>query len=314
MQVIGFTTWNDRHNNDTSESAKQIVIEYLRERGLAYGGTFHQQSHGVPMFDNGRVYQVSMRDWGELIADMVRDHDRMAYCKYAWEYALPTLGAVPSHFKERVYDSIDAYRLGYMDTSGEVDRPKAVSEVRSLPILVVIDMQPDFLTGPLGNKECKAVIPFVNSLIVDNEWAGIIATRDTHWCNYRETLEGIKLPVEHCMLGTDGWQLESSVMRSLEMAKSTRYAVCNKNTFGCVDLPRTVASIAVRNNKTQEDMEIHMCGVCTSICVMTNAALLRTHFPNAKIVIHKMATADVSPEMKEHALAVLQSIQCDIDD
>ena len=124
MNVIGFTSWNELHDRDTSDEARNAVISYLRENRLAYGGFFHQMNFGVPMLDNKKVYSVSNRDWGELIAEMIGDTDRMAYCKYAWEFALPSLGSVPSHFKEKIYDAIDAYRLGYMEKKIEQEVKK----------------------------------------------------------------------------------------------------------------------------------------------------------------------------------------------
>lgn len=124
MKVIGFTSWNERHKVDRSEEARLAVIEYLKENKLAYGGVFHQQKYGVPMLDNKKVYAVSMRDWGQLIADMIDDRDKMAYCKYAWEYSLASLGSIPSHFEQKIYDAIDAYRMGYMDVEENKHKPK----------------------------------------------------------------------------------------------------------------------------------------------------------------------------------------------
>jgi len=124
MKVIGFTSWNERHKVDRSDEAKQAVISYLKENGLAYGGAFHQQQYGVPMLDNKKVYAVSMRDWGELIAEMLDDNDKMAYCKYAWESSLWSFGSVPSHFHEKIYDAVDAYRMGYMDVEENKYQPK----------------------------------------------------------------------------------------------------------------------------------------------------------------------------------------------
>jgi hypothetical protein len=115
MEVIGFTSWNPCSFVDNSTEAHDAVIRYLKKKGYAYGGFFHQMNEGVPMLDNHKVYQVSNRDWGDLIAEVVEDHDQMAYMKYAWAFALPSLGGLPHRFSEKIYDHIDLYLMGYID-------------------------------------------------------------------------------------------------------------------------------------------------------------------------------------------------------
>lgn len=171
-------------------------------------------------------------------------------------------------------------------------------------ILVVIDMQNDFLTGSLGNAECAATIAPVRELLGSRVWDLVAFTRDTHRGNYAETLEGRKLPVPHCLEGTEGWQIAPALR---PFAETTGALVVDKPTFGSFALADALA-----DRTGGEEAELHLCGVCTSICVLSNAAILRARFPDAPIVVHADATADVTPEMKAHALAVLGSIQCDV--
>ena len=171
-------------------------------------------------------------------------------------------------------------------------------------ILIVIDMQNDFLTGSLGNKECAATVGPVRELLARGGWDFVAFTRDTHRDDYAQTLEGRKLPVPHCLEGSDGWRIEASLRPFAEAPGSL---VVDKPTFGSTELADELA-----RRFAGEPVRFHFCGVCTSICVLSNAALVRARFPDAEIVVHESATADVTPAMKVHALAVLGSIQCDV--
>ena len=171
-------------------------------------------------------------------------------------------------------------------------------------ILVVVDMQNDFLTGSLGNKECAATVGPVRELLGSRAWDLVVFTRDTHREDYGRTLEGRKLPVPHCLAGSDGWQIEASLR---PFAEAPGALVVDKPTFGS-----TALADELEKRFAGRDVRFHFCGVCTSICVLSNAALARAKFPDAEIVVHETATADVTPEMKVHALAVLGSIQCDV--
>lgn len=187
-------------------------------------------------------------------------------------------------------------------------------------ILIVVDMQNDFLTGSLGNKECAEIVPAVAALIESRDWHHVFVTLDTHRENYPNTLEGKKLPIQHCITDTEGHLNASEVGAALWSDKfdgpdsndPLGPTYIEKFTFGSLRLPLEIMEWARYANTSMNDVTIHMCGVCTSICVLTNAAILRTYFPDTRIVIHKDDTADTSPEMKEHALKVLEAIQCDI--
>ena len=171
-------------------------------------------------------------------------------------------------------------------------------------ILIVIDMQNDFLTGSLGNAECAASAEPVRALLAQGGWDLVAFTRDTHRDDYAQTLEGRKLPVPHCLEGSEGWAIAPALR---PFAEAPGAIVVDKPTFGSTELADELA-----RRFAGEPVRFHFCGVCTSICVLSNAAILRARFPDAPIVVHADATADVTPEMKAHALAVLGSIQCDV--
>ena len=155
-------------------------------------------------------------------------------------------------------------------------------------VLIVIDMQNDFVTGSLGSKEAWAIVPNVQAKIKEYADRGdrIIFTRDTHEENYLDTAEGKKLPVIHCIKGTDGWQ----IIPELEV-EGCEYI--DKPTF-------------------DEHDEIELVGVCTDICVVSNALILKAMYPEAVISVDAGCCAGVTPEKHEAALETMKSCQIDV--
>ena len=161
--------------------------------------------------------------------------------------------------------------------------------------LIVIDMQRDFIDGSLGTKEAVAIVDSVKKKIKEYEENGdeIIFTRDTHQTNYLETYEGKKLPVEHCIEGTDGWQIFDGLIT--EEAK-----IIDKPTFGYTGW-----------NKISFE-EIEIVGLCTDICVVSNALILRAYFPETKISVQSSCCAGVTPKTHNAALEVMKMCQIDV--
>jgi len=166
-------------------------------------------------------------------------------------------------------------------------------------ILVVIDMQNDFITGSLGTKEAQAILPAVSKKIQDYREQGyeVIFTRDTHDNDYLDTQEGKNLPVVHCIKGTEG----HAVASILEVGDSL---VIDKPSFGSMELANHIASM--------KPEAIELCGVCTDICVVSNALILKAMLPEVPLVVDSSACAGVSPEKHEAALATLQSCQVEV--
>lgn len=170
-------------------------------------------------------------------------------------------------------------------------------------ILVVVDMQKDFVDGALGTEEAKKIVPAVVEKI--NGFDGeIIVTYDTHYENYLNTSEGEKLPVEHCIKGTAGWNLDSEVQSALE---SRKYYAIEKLTFGSVELPSIVGEIT-----KGEEFSIELVGLCTDICVVSNALILKASYPEVSISVDSSCCAGVTPETHEAALTTMKMCQINV--
>ena len=169
--------------------------------------------------------------------------------------------------------------------------------------LVVVDMQRDFVNGSLGTAEADAMIPQAVEKIRSFD-GDIFVTYDTHFADYLESAEGKKLPVPHCILDTPGWELDDRITKALE-GKSVTYV--QKYTFGSDELPDRILGKAA-----EEDFSIELIGLCTDICVISNALILKARFPEKPISVDARCCAGVTPALHEAALAVMQSCQIDI--
>lgn len=172
-------------------------------------------------------------------------------------------------------------------------------------ILVVVDMQNDFITGSLGTKEAVKIVPAVVSKIkaYQAEGAMIIYTRDTHFENYLETAEGKKLPVTHCIKDTWGWEIEDQIKALV----GENDLVIDKPTFGSVALGEQIHQMTQK-----EDISIELVGLCTDICVISNALLIKAYEPEIQIQVAKSCCAGVSPESHEQALGAMTMCQIDV--
>ncbi len=162
--------------------------------------------------------------------------------------------------------------------------------------LIVIDMQNDFVTGVLGTKEAVAILPGIRKKIDACLAAGgeVIFTRDTHGTDYLDTSEGRHLPVPHCIRGTEGWQVVEDIDRP-----DCRHI--DKPAFGYTgwaDLPGADGFT-----------DIEIVGVCTDICVISNALILKATFPEADITVDAACCAGVTPETHRAALTAMKSCQ-----
>ncbi len=169
-------------------------------------------------------------------------------------------------------------------------------------ILVIVDMQKDFVDGALGTPEAVSIVPKISEKIrcFDGE---IIVTYDTHTEDYMNTSEGQSLPIPHCIKGQAGWELDSRVADALS---EKEYTAVEKPTFGSVRLPDIISSAA-----GGDDFEIELAGLCTDICVVSNALLLKAHFPEVRITIDASCCAGVTPE--SHGAAVTTMRMCQIE-
>ena len=170
-------------------------------------------------------------------------------------------------------------------------------------ILIVIDMQNDFIDGALGTKEAEAIVENVKAKIKTYPKGAVYATMDTHSEDYMQTQEGRKLPVPHCIRNTDGWQLDPVIREALG-----EFAAVEKPTFGSVRLPEMIRD----RIGPEENVTIELLGLCTDICVVSNALLLKASFPEASIRVNSACCAGVTPEKHRAALETMASCQIEI--
>lgn len=169
--------------------------------------------------------------------------------------------------------------------------------------LIVVDMQNDFIDGALGTAEAVAVVPAAAEKI--RAFSGeIFATLDTHGPDYLNTAEGRKLPVEHCVRGTPGWALNGEIRAALE---AHGYTPVEKPTFGSLLLPQLLEDAA-----SGEDFDVTLIGLCTDICVVSNALLLKARFHEKEIYVDASCCAGVTPEKHAAALETMRSCQINI--
>ena len=179
----------------------------------------------------------------------------------------------------------------------------------SKKVLVVVDVQNDFVKGgalPYGypkKSNTDEIVAYAMRNVLDGNF--VVATRDTHHDNYMETLEGKKLPVKHCIHETLGWELVDGLKT---LAADNKIVVFDKPTFGT-----PLVAEHIRNIMEGEDIsEIEVIGYCTSICVLSNAVILRSRFPNKKITVLKDLCGDIDEDSHSAALKVLQNQQIDV--
>lgn len=169
-------------------------------------------------------------------------------------------------------------------------------------ILVVIDMQKDFIDGALGTAEAQAIVQPVIEKMKSYDKADIYVTRDTHGKNYLETAEGRKLPVAHCIKDTKGWQLHPQIEAGVDALH-----IIDKPSFGSLELMELL-----RKENEKETLEIELAGLCTDICVVSNALLLKAAMPEAAIRVDAGCCAGVTPESHKAALLTMEMCQIEI--
>lgn len=171
-------------------------------------------------------------------------------------------------------------------------------------ILVVIDMQNDFVDGALGTEQAQAIVPGVVQKIESYAGKKVFATRDTHGENYLHTQEGKNLPVPHCIKGTKGWEIQAQVADALSRVGAE---LIDKPTFGSEMLAQRLWEIGQK-----EETEIELVGLCTDICVVSNALLLKAKMPETVIKVDASCCAGVTPESHDAALLTMKMCQISI--
>lgn len=169
-------------------------------------------------------------------------------------------------------------------------------------LLLVVDMQNDFIDGALGTKEAVAIVSNVKAKI-ENFDGAVLFTRDTHEKNYLETQEGKNLPVEHCIRGTKGWEIREE----LEALRKTD--AIDKVTFGSSEL----GNILVKMNEEEEIKSITVIGLCTDICVISNVMIAKAFLPEVPIIVDASCCAGVSVKTHNNALEAMKVCQVKVE-
>lgn len=168
-------------------------------------------------------------------------------------------------------------------------------------LLIVVDMQNDFIDGALGTREAQAIVDKVKEKILDFK-GPVIFTRDTHGENYMETQEGKNLPVPHCIKGTDGWQIRPE----LDALRKTRPV--DKPGFGSVELGRMLLDM----NAEEAIGSVTLVGLCTDVCVISNALIIKAFLPEVPVKVDAACCAGISPESHGNALSAMAMCQVEI--
>ncbi|MCI5649288.1 MAG: cysteine hydrolase family protein [Fusicatenibacter sp.] len=169
-----------------------------------------------------------------------------------------------------------------------------------MKLLVVVDMQNDFIDGALGTKEAVSIVDRVKEKLssYQNVKDCVVFTRDTHRTDYLNTQEGKNLPVEHCIIGTDGWQITPELC-----TQAAR--IIDKPTFGSMELASYI--------QEQKDLEsVELVGLCTDICVISNALLIKAAVPEIPVIVDAACCAGVTPESHQNALSAMEMCQIQI--
>jgi len=165
-------------------------------------------------------------------------------------------------------------------------------------LLIVVDMQNDFIDGALGTKEAQAIVPNVKRKIEEFDGT-VLFTRDTHEANYLQTQEGRNLPVEHCIKGTNGWEIRD------ELDKLRRTNPIDKVTFGSSELGKLLVDM----DAAEKIDSITFVGLCTDICVISNVMIAKAYLPEVPVIVDADCCAGVSVESHENALSAMEVCQ-----
>ena len=168
-------------------------------------------------------------------------------------------------------------------------------------VLVVVDMQNDFIDGALGTAEAVAIVPSVREKIASFE-GKVIFTRDTHSEDYLDTQEGRILPVKHCIKGTEGWQIRK------ELDELRKTEAVDKPSFGSIELGRMLAQA----DAEEKISSVTLIGLCTDTCVISNAMIIKAFLPEVPVIVDASCCAGVSPASHENALDAMQTCQIGI--
>ena len=193
-----------------------------------------------------------------------------------------------------------------------------------MKLLIVVDAQNDFIDGALGSKEAQEAVPKIVERIKESDGELILFTKDTHLPNYLHTLEGINLPVEHCIEDTEGWRIHRDIRHAWKNKKNTIYLnsdayngleinnTVRKPTFGSVALLNVINELNKESKLTDRIDTIEFCGFYTDVCLISNLLMIKALLPEINIIVNSKLCAGSTPEKHKAALEVMRSCQINV--
>ena len=179
-------------------------------------------------------------------------------------------------------------------------------------ILVVVDMQNDFISGSLGSPEAKTIVPYVTEKIKNaDKNTYIIFTQDTHEDDYLETQEGKNLPIKHCIKDTKGWEIEETILSTWNEVEIPAARI-EKPSFGSVTLIEVLHDIIKTEESKENEVEIEFVGLCTNICVISNVMMAKAYFPEIFIIVDAKGCAGTTPYGHKCALQAMKDCQVNV--
>lgn len=188
-----------------------------------------------------------------------------------------------------------------------------------MKVLICVDMQNDFVTGSLGSLEAQAIVPKVVEVLDEHKetMTMVLFTQDTHPIGYLDTMEGKNLPVEHCIIGTEGWKIIPEITEHINIEQYCRWespevlgSCILKPTFGSTDLIDILHDLVEVEGETIDEFLVF--GLCTDICVISNVLLIKAYFPEIPITVDASCCAGVTPEKHKAALEVMKSCHINV--
>ena len=188
-----------------------------------------------------------------------------------------------------------------------------------MKVLICVDMQNDFVTGSLGSSEAQAIVPRVVEVLDEHKetMTMVLFTQDTHPTGYLDTMEGKNLPVEHCIIGTEGWKIIPEITDHINIEQYCRWespevigSCVLKPTFGSTDLIDILNDLVEAEGETIDEFLVF--GLCTDICVISNVLLIKAYFPEIPITVDASCCAGVTPEKHKAALEVMKSCHINV--
>jgi len=286
-------------NNRMELTAVIEALKCLKERCQVT--VYSDSQYFVNAMTKGWAFSWRAKNWRRSGNEQVLNPDLWQELLDLWEKHEIQAVWVKGHAGHPENERCDTMAVGEIK---KISENYCIHAKEADKILIVVDMQNDFITGALGTEEAKKIVDAVKEKIESFD-GDIFFTRDTHSIDYLTTQEGKNLPVEHCIKGSEGWEIHPELDK---IRKKHNYPVFDKITFGSRELAEKLFQL----NKTKNISEIVLVGLCTDICVISNALTIKTFLPEVSVAVDSACCAGVSPQSHENALNAMKMCQIKI--